>query len=145
VFIDDVARLAVDSLIDPAAEGQVFELGGPEALPMREIIARALRSADLRRPIVPGPAALLKLGLQPLRLLPEPPLTPDAIDFINQPATVDLAPLLARMPRRLTLLDEGLATYLPKEAGPGTIEFDRGATPSHRSGRPADAGTAAAR
>jgi NADH dehydrogenase len=141
VFIDDVAHLAADSLVDPAAAGQVFELGGPEALSMRAIIARALRTANLRRPIVPGPTPLIKLGLQPLRLLPAPPLTPDAIDFINQPATVDLAPLLARMPRRLTPLDEGLATYLPPDAGPGTLEFDRGADPSPRSGRPAEAGT----
>jgi hypothetical protein len=44
--------------------------------------------------------------------LDSPPLTPSAIDFINQPATVDVEPLLARMPRRLTPLDEGLATYL---------------------------------
>ena len=80
-----------------------------------------------------------------MRLLPEPPLTPDAIDFINQPATVDLAPLLARMPRRLTPFDEGLATYLPPDAGPATLEFDRGTGPSPRSGRPAGAGTAAAR
>lgn len=145
VFIDDVARLAADSLVDPAAEGQVFELGGPAALPMRAIIARALRSAGLPRPIVPGPAPLIKLGLQPMRLLPEPPLTPDAIDFINQPATVELAPLLARMPRRLTPLDEGLATYLPPDAGPATLEFDRGSGPTSRSGRSAKARSAVAR
>ena len=137
VFIDDVARLAADSLFDPAAAGGVFELGGPEALPMREIIARALRSADLRRPILPGPTPLIKLGLQPLRLLPEPPLTPDAIDFINQPATVDLAPLLARMPRRLTPLDQGLATYLPPDAMPATLEFDGGSGRTGRSEQPA--------
>jgi uncharacterized protein YbjT (DUF2867 family)/ligand-binding SRPBCC domain-containing protein len=124
VFIDDAARLAADSLADPAAVGQVFELGGPEAFSMREIIAHALRTAGIRRPIVPGPAPLIKLGVLPLLLLPEPPLTPDAVDFINQPATVDLAPLLARMPRRLTPLDEGLASYLAPEAGPGTVSID---------------------
>jgi NADH dehydrogenase len=124
VFIDDVARLAADSLVDPAAEDQVFELGGPETLPMRAIIARALRVAALRRPVVPAPAPLLKLAAQPLRLLPSPPLTPDAIDFINAPATVALEPLLARMPRRLTPLDEGLATYLAPGAGPAVIEID---------------------
>jgi hypothetical protein len=112
---------------------------------MRAIIARALRSADLQRPIVPGPASLIRLGLQPMRLLPEPPLTPDAIDFINQPATVDLAPLLARMPRRLTPLDKGLATYLPSEAGPATVEFDREAGPSDPSGRAAEAVATAVR
>ena len=85
---------------------------------MREIIARALRIAGLHRPILPGPTPLLKVATAPLRLLPSPPLTPSAIDFINQPATVDVAPLLARMPRRLTPLDEGLATYLAAATQP---------------------------
>ena len=112
LFIDDVARLAADSLTDAAAIGQVFEVGGPETLRMRDIIARALEVAGIRRPIIPGPAPLIRLGATPLTLLPAPPLTPDAVDFINQPATVDVAPLLRRMPRRLTPLEEGLATYL---------------------------------
>jgi NADH dehydrogenase len=121
VFIDDVARLAADSLTDEAAAFQVFELGGPETLPMRDIVGRALAAAGLRRPIVPGPGPLIKLAAAPLTLLPAPPLTPDAVDFINQPATVDLGPVLERMPRRLTPLDEGLATYLPTESGPGRV------------------------
>jgi len=112
LFIDDVGRLAADSLSDPAAADQVFEVGGPETFRMRDVIAHALRAADIRRPTIPGPAALIRLGAAPLKLLPSPPLTPDAVDFINQPATVDVAPLLQRMPRRLTPLDEGLATYL---------------------------------
>lgn len=112
VFIDDVGRLAADSLTDPAAADQVFELGGPETMTMREIVRRATRAAGVARPILPGPTPLLKLAGWPLSFLPTPPLTPAAIDFINQPATVDLAPLLERMPRRLTPLDEGLSTYL---------------------------------
>jgi NADH dehydrogenase len=124
VFIRDVARLAADSLTSDAAAGAVFELGGPETLPMREVVGRALRAAGLSRPILPGPTPLIKLVAAPLQLLPEPPLTPDAVDFINQPATVDLAPLLARMPRRLTPLDEGLATYLTPDSGPGRVGID---------------------
>jgi NADH dehydrogenase len=120
VFVDDIARLAADSLTDPAAEGQVFEVGGPETLRMRDVIARALKAAGIRRPILPGPASLIRLGAAPLTLLPAPPLTPDAVDFINQPATVDLGPLLERMPRRLTPLDEGLASYLGT-AGDGAL------------------------
>jgi NADH dehydrogenase len=112
VFIDDTAKLAADSLEAPAAADQVFELGGPETLTMREIIRRALLVAGLRRLILPAPAVLVRLAAVPLQLLPRPPLSPDAVVFINQPATVDLAPLQARMPRRLTPLMEGLATYL---------------------------------
>ncbi len=123
VFIDDAANLVADSLVADAAAGQVFELGGPETLRMRDIIGTALRVAGLRRPILPGPTPLIKLAAIPLSWLPTPILTPAAVDFINQPATVDLAPLLERMPRRLTPLDEGLRTYLgPADAA--TLEFD---------------------
>jgi uncharacterized protein YbjT (DUF2867 family)/ligand-binding SRPBCC domain-containing protein len=111
-FVEDAARLVADALSDAAGESQVLELGGPQTMPMREVIAAALRVAGLRRPIIPGPSPLLKLAAMPLTLLDQPPLTPDAIDFINQPATVDLGPLLERMPRRLTPLEEGLRTYV---------------------------------
>ncbi|MBA3689020.1 MAG: NAD(P)H-binding protein [Chloroflexi bacterium] len=123
-FIDDIGRLAADSLVDPAAIGQAFEVGGPETLTMREVITRALRTARIRRPIIPGPAALIRLVAAPLTLLPSPPLTPDAVDFINQPAIVDVGPLLQRMPRRLTPLDEGLASYLGRGDGRDTITID---------------------
>ena len=92
VFIDDAARLVADAIVDPAASGQVFELGGPETMPMRTVIWRALSVAGIDKPIIPGPAPLIKLGVAPLVLLPEPPMTPSAIDFVNQPATVDIAP-----------------------------------------------------
>jgi uncharacterized protein YbjT (DUF2867 family)/ligand-binding SRPBCC domain-containing protein len=124
VFIDDAAALAADSLVDEAAANQVFELGGPGTLKMRDIIATALRVAGLRRPIIPGPTPLIKLVAVPLSWLPTPILTPDAVDFINQPATVDLAPLLARMPRRLTPLEEGLRTYLGPSAESTSLTFD---------------------
>ena len=133
VFIDDIARLAADGLLDPAAANQVFEVGGPETLSMREIIRRALRIAGIRRPIVPGPAPLIKLAVLPLVLLPQPPLTPDGVEFINAPATVALGPLLDRMPRALTPLDAGLATYLAPSAGPATVSIDPMADPTVRA------------
>lgn len=116
IFIDDVAGIAADALASEAANDRVFEIGGPETLTMRGVIARALRVAGIRRPIVPAPEHLVKLAALPMRLLPSPPLTPDAVDFINQPAEVDTAPLLTALPRRLTTLEEGLGTYL----GPGS-------------------------
>jgi uncharacterized protein YbjT (DUF2867 family)/ligand-binding SRPBCC domain-containing protein len=121
VYVDDVARLAADCLVDGAAAAQVFELGGPDTLPMGEVIRTALEVAGLRRPIIPAPAMLLKAAALPLGILPAPPLTPDAVDFVNQPATVDLGPLLARMPRRLVPLRDGLAAYLAPEAVPGVV------------------------
>jgi len=118
VFVDDVARLAADSLRADAARDQIFEIGGPDTLTMREIVRVALRVSRRHRFLLPAPAIILKLAAWPLQFLPRPPLTPNAVDFVNQPATVDTAPLLAAMPRRLTPLAEGLGTYLgPAERG----------------------------
>ena len=134
VFIGDVAELASDALMDPHAVDQTFELGGPDEVSLREVIARAMSAAEIRRPILPAPSALVKVAAAPLALLPTPPLTPDAVDFINQPATVDTTPLLARMPRRLTPLDEGLRSYLAPDAGPGAIAFDPSESERSRGG-----------
>jgi len=121
VFVGDVARLAADSLEQDAALEQVFEVGGPEAMSMREVIGRAMTVAGMRRPIVPGPTPLIKLAAWPMRFLPHPPLSPDAVDFVNQPATVDVSPLLRLMPRTLTPLEVGLATYLGPQRSSNTI------------------------
>ena len=112
LFIDDVARLAADSLTDPAAADQTFELGGPETFTMRQIVGIALEVAGKRRLVLPAPEFLLRLAARVLQHLPGRVLTPDGVDFVNQPAVVGTAPLLAAMPRRLTPLREGLATYL---------------------------------
>jgi NADH dehydrogenase len=124
IFVGDVASIAADALNAEAAADQIFEIGGPETLSMRQVIGRALHVAGIRRPIMPAPAVLMKLIAWPMQLLPSPPLTPDAVDFINQPATVDTAPLQATLPRRLTPLDEGLASYLgPTAPGASSITF----------------------
>ena len=135
VFVDDAANLAADALDDPAAVDRVLELGGPETLTMRDIIEGALRIWGLRvASTLPGPTPLLKLAAAPMSLLPTPPLTPAAIDFINQPATVDLGPLLTRMPRRLIGLDEGLRSYLrPGPDGRRTLEIDGQDAATNRS------------
>jgi hypothetical protein len=55
----------------------------------------------------------MKMMTAPLTLLPTPPMTPGAIDFIVQSAQVDTAPLKQVFPRRLMPLAEALGTYLP--------------------------------
>ncbi len=115
VYVGDVATLAADALEQETAGGRVFEIGGPETLSMREVLHRAMAVAGTRKLLLPAPAGLVKLGAWPMRFLPNPPLSPDAVDFVNQPATVDVEPLLATMPRTLTRLEDGLSRYV----GPG--------------------------
>lgn len=132
VFVRDVAELAADSLEEDLAVEQVFEVGGPETMTMKDVLHRTLAVADMRKPILPAPAPLIKLAAWPMRFLPDPPLSPDAIDFVNQPATVDAGPLLQAMPRTLTRLEDGLATYLgPQRSGVTIAErLDEGLSPA---------------
>ena len=124
VFIDDVGAIVADSLTNPSAADRVFDVGGPETMSMNDVIRTALRVTGRRRFLLHAPARLLKVVAWPLQFLPRPPLTPDAIDFVNQPAIVDTRPLLQAMPRRLTTLEEGLRTYLGprRERGSAALE-----------------------
>ena len=112
VLVDDIGKLVADALETPAARNATLEVGGPETLTMDEVIREALRISGRRRLILHAPVFLMKLATRPLTLLPSPPMTPDAIDFIVQSAPVDTGPLTAALPRRLTPLAEGLASYL---------------------------------
>jgi NADH dehydrogenase len=130
VFVGDVAALAADALETDAAVERTFEVGGPETMSMRDVLHRAMAVAGLRRPLLPGPTPLIKLAAWPMRFLPNPPLSPAAVDFVNQPATVDVAPLLEAMPRTLTRLEDGLARYLGARHGEtATIGADQAGLP----------------
>jgi NADH dehydrogenase len=125
VFVGDIAGLAADALVQDAAVERTFEAGGPETMSMRDVLHRAMAVAGMRRPLMPGPTPLLKLVAWPMRFLPDPPLSPDAVDFVNQPATVAVAPLLEAMPRTLTRFEDGLATYLGPHHSRAVIEADQ--------------------
>jgi NADH dehydrogenase len=112
LFIDDLARILADAAERADADGQTLEAGGPERMSMDEVIRAALEVAGKRRPIVHQPVALGKALAALLQLLPNPPLTPDAIDFITHEAVADNTVLERTLAPSFTPLREGLATYL---------------------------------
>jgi uncharacterized protein YbjT (DUF2867 family) len=113
VFVTDMGTLVFEALESPAARNVTLEVGGPETMSMDEVIRTALRVLGRRRPILHTPVVLMKLLTAPLTLLPSPPMTPSAIDFVVQSAQVDARPLRSLFPHELTSLSEALATYLP--------------------------------
>jgi uncharacterized protein YbjT (DUF2867 family) len=112
LFVDDIGSLVADALETDATINTTLEAGGPESVTMDEVIRRALHAAHRRRMILHAPVGLVKLMVRPLTLLPSPPMTPDAVDFIVQSAPVDTTALHALLPRPLTPLSEALARYL---------------------------------
>jgi NADH dehydrogenase len=104
VHVDDVAEAVALSLKLPGAEGQVVEIGGPQLLSFRQIVRIMLGVMGKRRAILPTPAPLVKLGALVLYRLPGRPLSPRAVDFVNQDGDTDnraLTEVLGLNPRAL--------------------------------------------
>ncbi len=112
VFIDDVAE-AFARATRPGAPGGTFEIGGPDLLSMNHVLEAMMEVRGKRKPLVHVPAALPKLAGLFLQVLPRPPLSPDAVDFVTGDAVAAIGQLLEAFPGlALTPLREGLATYL---------------------------------
>ncbi|MBK0400154.1 complex I NDUFA9 subunit family protein [Limibaculum sp. M0105] len=74
-FVGDVAQAAVHALFDPSARGRVYEIGGPEDIEYRELIARIANRLGKRPIMVPVPFAIWHALAWTAAALPSPPLT----------------------------------------------------------------------
>ncbi len=112
VFVDDVALVAAEAVSNAAAANQVVEIGGPEVMSMNEVLKTGLSVLGRRRFILHQPVFVGKLLGSVAQLLPTPPLTPDAVEFICFPAVANNLTLQRVFAPKLTPLREGLSTYL---------------------------------
>ncbi|MFN2488358.1 MAG: NAD(P)H-binding protein [Actinomycetota bacterium] len=111
VYSGDIA-VAVARIFEGGAWRRTFEIGGPEVMTMNEIIHTMLEVLRRRRLVVPVPTALAKLGTAPLRLLPNPPMTPQGIEFAVQDGLVDTRELERVLDVHPVDLRTGLSRYL---------------------------------
>ncbi|MDQ3751296.1 MAG: NAD(P)H-binding protein [Actinomycetota bacterium] len=118
VHVDDVA-LAVGRSFErtEAAWDKTYEIGGPDVMTMNEVLHTLLEVMGLRRLVVPVPKALAKLATAPLTLLPNPPMTPQGIEFAVQDGVVDLELLRKVLDVKPVGLRQGLERYMSPGAG----------------------------
>jgi uncharacterized protein YbjT (DUF2867 family) len=83
IHVDDVAEAAWRTFRDPSMAGRVFELGGPEALSLRQIIERILAGMDRRRLLLPIPFPLARLVARFAETLPAAPLTLAQVELLE--------------------------------------------------------------
>ncbi|MHB9146691.1 MAG: complex I NDUFA9 subunit family protein [Symbiobacteriia bacterium] len=93
LHVDDLAEAVALALKTPAALGQTYDIGGPAALTMDEIIRTMLRVTRRSRALLHAPAWFVKVATAPLTLLPAPPFSPAAVDFVLMDEPVDNGPL----------------------------------------------------
>jgi len=112
ISVKDVARCVVDSARREDAAGKTLELGG-DRLTMDEVIRTIQRILGRRRPLLHHPVGLMKLLVLPMQILPEPMLSPTAIDFITQKVEIDPRPAREYFGFPFRPLADGLREYLP--------------------------------
>src|SRR6202140_1811749 len=84
VYVGDVATAVADAVDGKTRQGATYELGGPEALTMREIIEIILAIIERKRMLVSLPFGLAKLQARFLQFAPGAfKLTPDQVALLR--------------------------------------------------------------
>ena len=112
IFVKDVARCVAESVRREDAVARVLDLGGPQRLTMDEVIRTVQSVLGRRRPLLHHPVGLMKLLVLPMKLMPEPMLSPTAIDFITQEVEMDPRPAMEYFGFAFRPLADGLREYL---------------------------------
>ncbi len=84
IHVDDVCRAAQMCLTGDDRLGRKIELGGPAALEydaILDIIGQALGKSRVRK--VHAPMAIVKIQARLLQILPDPPVTPAAVELLE--------------------------------------------------------------
>src|SRR6202140_3405027 len=92
VYVGDVATPVADAVDGKTRQGATYELGGPEALTMREIIEIILAIIERKRMLVSLPFGLAKLQARFLQFAPGAfKLTPDQVALLRSDNVVSEA------------------------------------------------------
>ena len=112
IYVKDVARCVAEMALREDVKDKAFDLGGPQRLTMDEIIGTVQKVLKRRRLLLHHPAPLMKRLVLPMALLPEPILSPGAIDFIVQEVDLDPRPAIEYFGFPFRTLEDGLRDYL---------------------------------
>ena len=84
VYVEDVAEAIARVLAERGSAGQTYELAGPGAYTLRELVESVLRLVGKRRLLVPVPFAVAEVQARLFELLPSPPLTTGQVDLLRR-------------------------------------------------------------
>jgi NADH dehydrogenase len=111
--VGDVADAAMAAITREDAGGRVFELGGPRAMSMRQVLEFVLEHTGRRKPLVPLPEGLVRFQARVGEMLPTPPLTRDQLILLGRDNLVAEG--------ALTLADLGIAPKAAEAVAPAYL------------------------
>jgi NADH dehydrogenase len=83
VYVGDVARAVVAAIEGKARRSGAYELGGPQILSFKELMAWILKETGRRRLLVPIPFWLARFNAAFAEWLPNPPITRDQVRLLE--------------------------------------------------------------
>ncbi|MDH3579225.1 MAG: complex I NDUFA9 subunit family protein [Hyphomicrobiales bacterium] len=89
VYVGDVARAVVAALDGRCRPGEIYELGGPDVMTLRDVYEKVLEHSNRRRLLLPLPFGLAKFTAWFFQLLPSPLLTVDQVRLLQSDNVVD--------------------------------------------------------
>jgi len=111
--LDATSRRIFELVKKQGVEGRtVLEIGGPQRLTMDDVIRTVQEVLGRRRPLLHHPPGLMKLLVRPMALLPNPMLSPGAVDFITQTVEIVTRPAAEYLGFAFRPLRAGLDEYV---------------------------------
>lgn len=84
VYVGDVAGAVVAALDRGDTRGRTYELGGPAVYSYRELTEFVLRETGRQCLLLPWPFWVASVNAWFLKMLPDPPLTPDQVTLLKR-------------------------------------------------------------
>jgi len=113
VFVQDLAQLCLRAITVPPNAHETLDVGGPQVLTMNEVQRLVLKLLGKNKPLVHQPLWLMKIaGSMMTKILPNPPLSAEAIDFVNMDIPVDGRPVENLFNYEMKSLEDALKSYI---------------------------------
>jgi len=127
VWVQDLARALVETLLRREAMGRTYEIAGPRELSLGELVRLAGRAAGHERAVLPLPGPLATLQALAMECLPgEPLLSRDNLASLSVPNVPGGSlPGLAELGIQSASLEAVLPTYLAPGAGLARLDVWR--------------------
>lgn len=93
IHVDDVTYCFARALTLEQATNQTIELGGADELTLNQVLDEIARCAGVRKPAVHIPMPLMFMGAKLTQKLPNPPVTVDQLNMLQEGSTCDIGPM----------------------------------------------------
>lgn len=113
IWVEDVAAAFAHAIGDERTYGKSYDLGGPNAMSMLQILDVIMRATGKMRPRlhIPTPLMMMNAGILE-RVLKKPPVTREQIKMLGKDNVCQTNGLQEIFPLKMLSLEEGVRYYL---------------------------------